>query len=298
MRLVNIIANGATRFAFTTCHVLTYLPYRLQVGVAWCLGALIIAILPHRGAIMRRNIARCFPGYNAKEKRVLFKENCWNMGLGIIESATALVRSDRYINQLFSVEGFAQLKNYYANNEAVILLMPHSTHMMLLVRICAILLPTCLLRRRQNNPVLDEITVRKCSHHLVAMCTQSDTRKVLKLLRKKQVMIILPDHDLGPKRSIFAAFFGIQTATITAVSKMAAFADAKVMVVHAARSQIGHYNVAITDITTQITCTDLQKDAETINAVFEAWVRQNPSQYYWCHRRFKTRPVGEPDFYA
>ena len=247
---------------------------------------------------MRRNIARCFPQYSAKEKRALLKANCWNMGLGIIESTMALVRSDRYINQLFSVEGFAQLKNYYANQEAVILLMPHSTHMMLLIRICALLLPACLLRRRQNNLVLDAITVNKCRRYLAAMCTQSDTRKVLKLLRQKQVMMLLPDHDLGRKRSIFAPFFGIQTATITSVSKMAAFADAKVMVVHATRSQTGHYNVVITDLTSQITCSDLQQDAATINAVFEAWIRQHPSQYYWCHRRFKTRPIGEADFYA
>lgn len=298
MQLIQIITNTITRCVFSVCHVITYLPCRLKVGVSWLLGIMIITILPRRAAIMRHNIMRCFPEYTEQQRQTLFQKNCWNMGLGLIESVTALVRSDSYIKQLFAVEGFERLKAHYANHETVILLMPHATHMMLTVRICALLLPVCLLRRSQNNPVLEAITVQKCHHYLAAMCTQSDMRKVFKLLRQKHVMIVLPDHDLGPKRSVFVPFFGIQTATITAVSKMAAASNAKVMVVHATRGKMCHYNVVIKDISTQITRSSYQQDAATINAVFESWIRQHPEQYYWCHRRFKTRPTDEPDFYT
>jgi KDO2-lipid IV(A) lauroyltransferase len=297
MQIPSILGRGATRCALSLCYVLTYMPYPLQRGAAWLLGMCIVLILPRRAAIMRRNLMRCFPEYSVQQRESLFRANRWNMGQGVIESAMALMRSDQYIRQRISVKGFDVLRDYYAKQEAVILLMPHATHMMLLVRICALLLPVCLLRRRQNNPVLDDITVRKCHRYLVDMCTQSDTRKVLKLLRQKQVMMVLPDHDLGPKRSVFAPFFGIQTATITAVSKMAGFADAKVVVAHATRDETGHYHVVFADITAQITRANLQQDAATINAAFEAWIRQHPSQYYWCHRRFKTRPIGEPKFY-
>lgn len=288
----------ATRCAIKLCHFITYLPSRLQLLCGRILGIIIVSVLPSRAAVMRRNIARCFPEYSDAERRQLYKDNRFNLGMGVIEAVTALLQSNVRIRQLFTVEGYDCMKQHYSNQEAVILLMPHYTHMMLIIRICTLLFPTCLLRRRQNNPVLDRITVEKCNQHLYAMCTQSDMRAVLKLLREKQVVIVLPDHDLGRKRSVFAPFFGIPTATITAVSKMTAFANAKVVAVRSYRDGHSHYHVQFVDITEQITCVDAQQDATTINSLFESWIRQNPSQYYWCHRRFKTRPIGETNFYA
>jgi len=121
---------------------------------------------------------------------------------------------------------------------------------------------------------------------------------MIRSLKNGEPFYYLPDMDLGSRDSVFAPFFGMQAATITALARIAQLAGA-VIVPCVTRQLPGGagYVVRLYPAWLDYPGGDAEADARRMNAFIEARVREAPEQYYWLHKRFKTRPAGEGGFY-
>jgi KDO2-lipid IV(A) lauroyltransferase len=106
------------------------------------------------------------------------------------------------------------------------------------------------------------------------------------------------DQDYGIKHSVFAPFFGIETATITMTGRLADKNKSAVLMLHQFRNLDSKtWTLKFSPILTDFPSGDDKADATRLNAMLEAELRAVPAQYLWMHRRFKTRPAGEESFY-
>jgi KDO2-lipid IV(A) lauroyltransferase len=129
---------------------------------------------------------------------------------------------------------------------------------------------------------------------------QEGTRKALKAMKGGRLFHYSPDMDYGPKESIFVAFFGVQTATITGLARLARLTGATVIPVVTRMESSGWQTRYVTQVGEPLADfpgSDDLADARRLNAFIEAEVLQSPEQYYWLHKRFKTRPPGEKGVY-
>ena len=115
-------------------------------------------------------------------------------------------------------------------------------------------------------------------------------------LRSGQVLYLLPDMDFGPDGSVFVPFFGVPAATVPSVPRFARLGKAKVMAVVPRMTSQG-YDIEIMPAWENYPSGDLQTDTARGNQLLEALVLSMPAQYYWVHRRFKSRPPGHPPVY-
>jgi KDO2-lipid IV(A) lauroyltransferase len=151
---------------------------------------------------------------------------------------------------------------------------------------------------RQKNRSFDAIlTGRRLRFgNSVAASRQEGTRKALKAMKEGRFFHYSPDMDYGPKESIFVPFFGVQTATITGLSRLAKLTGATVIPV-LTRMEEGGYVTRVGEPWADFPSGDDVADARRLNAFIESEVARSPEQYYWLHKRFKTRPPGEARFY-
>jgi KDO2-lipid IV(A) lauroyltransferase len=121
---------------------------------------------------------------------------------------------------------------------------------------------------------------------------------LIRAIRRGYAFFNLPDMDFGPQEATFAPFFGVPAATLLAPSKMAKALGMKVQPVVAEILPGGQgYRVRYLDPWTDFPSDDPVADAVRMNEWIASEVRRNPAQYYWVHKRFKTRPPGEPGLY-
>ena len=106
----------------------------------------------------------------------------------------------------------------------------------------------------------------------------------------------LPDMDHGRRNSIFAPFFGVSAATIPMVSRLARVTRAKVIWCISTMTESG-YSVELSAPFENFPTSDPEADTRRLNEELERYIRRHPDQYFWVHRRFKTRPEGEPSVY-
>jgi KDO2-lipid IV(A) lauroyltransferase len=122
---------------------------------------------------------------------------------------------------------------------------------------------------------------------------------VIKNLRNGHIVWYAPDQDYGLKHSVFAPFFGLQTASISVTSRIAELTDAKIVFMSQFRVDNDlSYEVFLTPGPKDYPNGDSQVDAAALNLLIESAVRKAPEQYLWLHRRFKTRPAGEASPYS
>jgi len=157
---------------------------------------------------------------------------------------------------------------------------------------------TASIYSRQKNPVLDRIFLtartRFGNPHLVSR--QEGLRSVIRVIKSGKPFYFLPDMDFGIRDAIFSPFFGVPTATITALPRLARLTGAKVVPV--ITRQEGHGYVArFYPAWENYPTGDVEADVARMNAFIEERVREMPDQYFWAHKRFKTRPPGDPNPY-
>ena len=281
--------------------LLHWLPLPLQAALGRALGRALYTVARVRRRISARNIQLCMPELNAWQRRELLREHFRWLGRSAVERALLWYGSPARLRRLIHVEGDVHLAE--RSERPVMWLVPH------FLALEAAGMATQLFQSRpvvsvyqaQSDPVFDEAMRRGRSRFGQGeLFARSDTaRPLVRAIRRGHAFFNLPDMDFGPKDSAFVPFFGVPAATLLAPSKLARALDMVVQPVVAQMLPGGrgwrvHFLPPWNDWPTD----DPLADARRMNAWIEAQVRADPAQYLWVHKRFKTRPAGEPDRYA
>jgi len=119
---------------------------------------------------------------------------------------------------------------------------------------------------------------------------------IVAALREGALLYLLSDMNFGPEESIFVPFYGVQAATVPSLPRFARLGRAKVVPVTARLTPQG-YDIEVHPAWENYPSADMQADTAYMNHWLEGVINTMPSQYYWVHKRFKTRPPGEPSVY-
>lgn len=115
-------------------------------------------------------------------------------------------------------------------------------------------------------------------------------------LRQGEKLYLLPDMDFGAAESVFVPFFGVQAATLPSLSRFARLGRAQVLTVVSRMTPQG-YCIEVGQPWADFPSEDVMADTKRMNQALEAQVQTMPEQYYWVHKRFKTRPPGSEPVY-
>ncbi len=121
-------------------------------------------------------------------------------------------------------------------------------------------------------------------------------KPIVTALREGQPLYLLPDMDFGPDDSVFVPFYGLPTATVPSLSRFARLGRAKIVPLLPRLTATG-YEVEVLAAWSDFPSDDPVADTARMNVHLQRYIDTMPAQYYWVHKRFKTRPEGEASLY-
>ena len=290
----------AARLALALLWLMHWLPARVQAAIGSALGALLHALAAERRRIATRNIELCLPELDARSRADLVRQHFRWLGRSIVERGLLWYAPRERIERLVEVEGDVHLAE--RTDAPVMWLVPH------FMALEAAGTATQLFQARrgatiyqaQSNPVFDA-AVRKGRQRFggTQLFTRQDSAKpLIRAIRQQGLAFFnLPDMDFGTKDAAFVPFFGVAAATLLAPSRMARMLGMTVQPVVAEMLEGGGWRVRYLPPLANWPTDDPVADALTMNQWIEAEVRRCPAQYLWVHKRFKTRPQGQPALY-
>ena len=285
-------------FFYGLLRFISYLPYRIQMGLGRTLGKLLMYMSPKRRKIAGTNLQLCFPEWTHEQRRQILKKHFESLGMCLFEFGITWWWTDDRFRPLAKIEGLDNLNAALAKNKGVILLAGHFTTLEIISRVLKLNADFHPMYRKNNNPLIDHIITTGRVRHTGKAIPHDDLRSMIRSLRSNMPVLYIPDQNFGRKHSIFVPFFGIQTATVPATSRLAAIDNTPVLpIIQQHLPDNRGYRLVIEKELENFPTDNLEQDTTRINQVFEQQVRNNPVDYLWVHRRFKTRPEGEKSLY-
>ena len=292
---MQLLRKAGTYLGVLALWLVHFLPLKWIGAIGSGLGAILYRF--GRGRVTRINLALCFPEMPERERHALGLRHFRMLGRNAVELSVMVWGSQEELLQLIQVEGIEHLKA--AEGRPVIALAPHFIGLnMGGIRVAHEYPGTASIYSRQRNPVLDRIFLKARTRfgdpHLVSR--QEGLRSIIRVIKSGKPFYFLPDMDFGPRDAIFSPFFGVPAATITTLPRLAKLTEAAVIPV--VTRQVGEgYVVRFYPQWQDYPSGDVEADVRRMNAFIEDRVREMPEQYFWAHKRFKTRPPGEPSPY-
>ncbi len=290
----------AARLLLAALWLLHWLPLPLLAPIGEGLGALLHALARSRRSIARRNVELCFPDMSEPQRHELVRKHFRWLGRSIIERGLLWYASNERIKRLVHVEGEVTLAE--RSQRPVMWLVPH--FMALDVAGAATQLfqkqQVASIYQEQSDAVMDAaIRQGRLRFKQGEVFPRSDSAKpLIRAIRQGSAFFNLPDMDFGERDAAFVPFFGVPAATLLAPSRMARALDMVVQPVVAEILPGGQgYCVRFLPPWTHFPSDDALADTAAMNRWIEDEIRRNPAQYLWVHKRFKTRPAGEPSLY-
>jgi KDO2-lipid IV(A) lauroyltransferase len=293
------------------------LPAWLVVGLLWPLGktpqwlalALVVPLatlmrlaMQRRCKIARRNIERCFPALDEAGKDRLVRDSFRALARGVFEIAWSWSASDFFMRRLSQVEGKENLLAAKAGGRGVLLITAHLSCLEIGARMMVLGLgpgiPVSGIYRPLRNPVLEWYQNRG-RRYGASMISKREMRNAIRLLRNGGLVWYAPDQDFGREQSEFVPFFGIQTATLLATHRLPLITGCAVVPMFPVYdASTRRYTIRFLPALESFPGPDAAADLARVNAIMEQHIRSAPEQYWWIHRRFKTRPEGDAGFYS
>jgi KDO2-lipid IV(A) lauroyltransferase len=219
------------------------------------------------------------------------------LGRGMLEHGLLLWASPERLRRIIRFKGEEYLRDLVQAGTPVILLAPHFIGLnMGGIRVGMSFDSVSMYARQKRNPVLNSRLLRGRMRfgNQILLSRQDGVRGVIRAMKYGRPFYYLPDMDYGREDAIFVPFFGVEAATITGLSRLARLTGARVLpcVTRMLPGGAG-YELEIGEAWENFPTADVEADTRRMNSWIEGVVRTMPEQYYWVHRRFKTRPVGQ-----
>jgi Kdo2-lipid IVA lauroyltransferase/acyltransferase len=285
------------RLGLAVLWLLRLLPLRVLAGIGNLSGLAAYRLAADRRRIAYINLTACFPAMPKQEIKAIVRRHFQCITRAALEEGILWWSRRERLLRLIRLEGLEHWLS--VQGRPVILFVPHFVGLdMGGIRINAEY-PLMTIYSKQKDPRADAIVLLRRNRFGAGTLysRQDGLRPILKALRKVP-LYYLPDQDFGPRDAIFVPFFGIPAATITGLARIAKLTGAKVVPCVTRQLPGGAgYVTRFYPPWDDYPTADLVADTRRMNEFLEARIVEMPEQYFWTHKRFKTRPPGEAHWY-
>lgn len=289
-----------TWFGIGLLYLLVLLPYPVIYWMGTSLGRLAMRLLRRRRHITERNLVLCFPQMPEAERHQMVIKNFESVGMGLLETGMAWFWPDWRIQRWCQVSGLEHIQPADNRKQGVLLIGVHFLTLELGARIFGIYNPGIGVYRPHDNPLLDWLQTRGRIRSNEFMLDRKDTKGMIRALKQGKILWYAPDHDYGPRNSVFVPFFAVEKAATTTGSYILArmAKPAIIPFIPCRLPKAKGYQLIISPTVEDFPLHDEVAAAASMNRVVEQEILSAPEQYMWLHRRFKTRPQGEDSLYT
>jgi KDO2-lipid IV(A) lauroyltransferase len=285
-----------SRLAFGFIWLMHFLPAGAIAAIGNALGTLLYWLIPERRRVTRINLAKCFPAMDERQRERLARAHFRMFVRAFLDRGVVWWSSAERLRGMVQVEGADILRAL--EGKPVVVFAPHFAGLDAGGTRLSQDFAMASMYSRQKDPRLDRMLYRGRARFGAALVSrQEGMRKALRLIQSGLRFYYLPDLDFGPKSSLFVPFFGVPAATVPGLSYIARITGASVVPCVTRMLPGGGYVARLYPAWTDFPSGDDAADARRMNAFIEERVLEMPEQYHWLHKRFKTRPPGEPKFY-
>ena len=295
------------------------LEYGLVVAVARCLGRmprrlarlwaglLAFAVYWSFGRLRRvgvRNLELALPELSSKSRKRILRRVYIHLGWQLVEFCRMSRYSPENTRDWLRTEGLEHYLNAQARGKGVLVITGHLGAWELSSFYHSLMgHPMGMVIRRLDNRRLDEYVNEIRSMHGNYVVHKDDFgRGLLKAMHAGSTVGILMDTNMTPPQGEFVKFFGIEACTGTGLAHIARKTGAAVLPGFMLwepdeRRYVLRFGAEVEIPQTENVAADILEGTERSTSVMESWIRRYPDQWLWIHRRWKTRPPGEPGLY-
>jgi len=281
--------------------LLSILPYKLLVSIGYGLGYIAARIPGDRNRVVKINLRLCFPELNASEIDLLSKQHWRLLGRSLVEKSIIWLGSKKQLGDMIEVKSAVDL----TSRRPRILVNMHFTGIEGSIILSALAKQqhwprTSGFFQRMKSPFFNQKIIKwRNRFGGNSIDRQGNSKQIIREIRNGDLIIIAPDIDLGTKDSEFVPFFGIETNTVTTVSRLAKITGADVcMMTTTLKADESGYLCEISEPLKDFPGPDPKTDTARLNQYFETEIRLRPAEYYWVHKRFKNPPGNKANPYG
>lgn len=283
--------------------LLHWLPLPVLGRIGEALGDLLFVMMKERRHITLTNLALCLDDIPEHERRRIARAHFRAYARSVLERGVLWWASPSRLRRLIEVD--PAVPTQLAAAKPTIFLCPH--FVCLEVAGVAITMegPLCSIYSQQRNKAFDA-ALRKGRVRFATpdeadrfLLSRNDgVKPIIRAMRGGRPFLMLPDMDFGRRESVFVPFFGVPAATLTAPARIAAATGGQVIpVITTFRSGYRGWKVSFYPAWEDYPGDDIDAATRRMNAFIEERIREAPAEYFWSHKRFKTRPPGMPSVY-
>ena len=287
-----------TRLLLGLMWLLHWLPLPVLGRLGEAVGSLLFVIVKSRRRIALTNLRLCLPQVSEAERINIARRHFQAYARSVLERGILWWASESRLRRLIRVEPAVPLGEITAG--PTILLCPHFVCLDVAGVAVALETSLCSIYTRQQNEVFDAALKKgRLRFRPVKIVPRAEgVKPIIRAMREGLPFFMLPDMDFGIKDAEFVPFFGTPAATLTAPARIAATTGAKVIPVIATfLPNYQGWKVKFYPAWENYPDNDIVKATRRMNAFIEERVLEAPNEYFWAHKRFKTRPPGEPGIY-
>ncbi len=258
------------------------------------LGKLLFRVLKKRRRVVAWNIKKCFPNLSQNEIDIVSRKNFTRLGQALFEICNSYFWSDKkFIGKIKNIEEFKR-KITAIKNSKNLLLVPHTGNVDFVVRAPSLFLKVNGMQRAAENKLWNKIMTEGRGKFVEKIFLPNQGKKLLDTLNNGESVLYAPDQDYGFKNSIFVDFFGHKALTVVFPSILVKRTNCKVFLLTLVKKD-NYYHADLEELFLE--GLKVENDLRKINFAIENFARNNMTEYYWIHRRFKNRPENEDSFY-
>lgn len=275
------------------------LPVRIFILMGKMIGKVLFLLGGRRAEIARRNLELAYPDLDSSQREKLLYDNFGYLGVALIEPGLAWFSSSKRVKSISKVVGYDNVVKGLSEGGGVLICGLHMSCVEMACRVLAEQGDFNLLYRANDNELYEYLCAffRRKYPNKGRYLHRKKVKDLLYFLGEGEVGAIIPDQDMGRKRSVFVPFLGQNAATVPSVSDFSRISNSKVVMGNYYINDNCQYVFEFTEVLDDFPTDDSIVDTARINKLIENYIKKHPEQYIWQHRRFKTRPAGEVSLY-